>query len=91
MQTVILILRYLITAGGAFMVAHSKFVTGSDVEMMLGLVPTIAPIVLGQLTHLQQKAAIKEAAVTGVAAQVSTLSPLTASPAAAANAAKQGT
>lgn len=84
---IILVLRYLVTAGGAILIAHSQFVTASTVETALGYVTVFAPIVLGWITNLQQVAKIKEAALTGTPIQATLLSPVTASPAAVANAA----
>lgn len=83
---VTLVIRYLVTAGGGILVMHSQYVTNSDIEKALGAVSVLAPIVLGWITNLQQQAAIKEAAVTGVPKPATTLSAVTASPAAAANA-----
>lgn len=87
---VILVLRYAVTAGGSLLVAHSQFVTASDVEKALGLVAVVAPVVLGWITNLQQVAKIKEAAATGIPVQATVLSPVTASPAAVANATQKG-
>ena len=90
LPTVILVLRYLFTVAGGVLIAHG-YLTQSGLEQGLGLIPALAPMALGWLTHLQAKVAVKEAAVTGVAAQPTITSPLTPSPLAAANAAKQGT
>ena len=86
LKTFTLLLRYCVTAGGALLVAHSHFVTGSGVEFVGGLVPTVAPVIWGWVTQLQASAAVKEAAVTGVPTQPKMLSPVTASAAAEAHA-----
>jgi hypothetical protein len=79
LATVVLILRYLITAGGGFMIAHGM-ATDNGVQQALGIIPMIAPIVLGWITHLQQKTAVVQAAATGVAAQPTLTAPLTPTP-----------
>lgn len=89
LPTVILILRYLCTVGGGILIAHG-FATDNGLQQALGLIPAIAPAVLGWLSQLQAKAAVKEAAVSGIAAQPKVISPITPSPVAAAHAAKQG-
>jgi hypothetical protein len=81
LQTVILVLRYLFTIGGGILIAHG-YLSQNALEQGLGLIPAIAPMVLGFLVQMQNKAAVKEAAATGVPVPQTTLSPLTPSPAA---------
>lgn len=82
--TLILILRYLFTMGGGILMAHG-YLSQNGLEQGLGLIPAIAPIILAQITHLQGKAAVKEAALTGVPVQPTILAPIKASPEAVAN------
>ena len=86
LPTVILVLRYLFSVGGGLLIAHG-YMTSSALEQGLGLVPALAPIVLGWLSHLQQKAAVVNAAATGVAAQATVTSSVSPTPVAAAIAA----
>lgn len=82
--TLILILRYLFTLGGGALIAHG-YLSQNGMEQGLGLIPAIAPMILGWITNLQGKAAVKEAAVSGIPVQPAILSPLKASPEATAN------
>jgi hypothetical protein len=85
LPTVILILRYLFTAAGGVLIAHG-FATDNGLQQALGLIPALAPMVLGWLSQLQAHTAVKEAAVTGNPVLPTLTSAITPSPAAAANA-----
>ncbi len=82
----LLVLRYALTALGTYLIAHG-LATSDQVQPFIGGVLAIAPAIFGWISHQQQKAAVVEAAHTGVATPASPLSPMTVSPAAVADAA----
>ena len=76
LTTVILILRYLFTVVGGLLIAHG-YANQNGLEQAIGLIPAIAPAVLGFVTHLQGKAAVVNAAATGIATQATLTSSTT--------------
>lgn len=75
LPTLILVLRYLFSIGGGILIAHG-YLNQSGLEQALGLIPALAPIVLGWISHKQQAAAIVTAAATGVPVQPGVIAPL---------------
>lgn len=77
--TVILIVRYVLTAAGGVLVAHG-YLNSGEWEQASGALLTLVPIILGVISHKQAQTAVVTAAATGVAAQATPLSAIKASP-----------
>jgi hypothetical protein len=68
------ILRHLLTAGGAILVTNG-FINDGQLQTIIGAVITVAPIVWSVIQKHQQKAAVINAAETGVPVQATATSP----------------